>query len=39
MEEKKIELMALSETRWTGQGVERIKDTYTYTHTHTHLEL
>ena len=35
MEEKKIELMALSETRWTGQGVERIKDTHTYTHTHT----
>ena len=26
MEEKKIELMALSETRWTGQGVERIKN-------------
>ena len=26
MQEKKIELMALSETRWTGQGVKRIKD-------------
>ena len=24
--EEKIELMALSETRWAGQGVERIKD-------------
>ena len=24
--EEKIELMALSETRWTGQGVERMKD-------------
>ena len=23
---EKIELMAISETRWTGQGVERIKD-------------
>ena len=34
MEEKKIELMALSETRWTGQGVERIKDkTFLYSGT------
>ena len=34
MEEKKIELMVLSETRWTGQGVERIKNkTFLYSGT------
>lgn len=26
MEEKKIDLVALSETSWTGQGVERVKN-------------
>ena len=26
MEEKRIGVMPLSETRWTRQGVERIKD-------------
>ena len=32
MEEKKTKLMALSETRWTAQGVERIK-TFLYSGT------
>ena len=35
MEVKKIELMPSSETRWTGQGVERIKNkTFIYTGAH-----